>query len=135
MRWEIATSAASAIRKHAAAAHPLEACGLLLGVSGRIDTAQPTRNVSAEPSHSFEIDPAALFAAQRAEREGSRALIGYYHSHPNGQALPSARDAARAAPDGKLWIIAAGDTLAAYLAGEGGHEGRFRPITLVERER
>lgn len=131
MRWKIATSAAAAIRRHAWTAHPEEACGLLLGQADWIAEAAATENVAADPRDSFEIDPATLFTAQRAERQGGPALLGYYHSHPNGLATPSSRDLARAAPDGKVWIIAAGGQLNAFVAVETGQRVRFRPINLM----
>ncbi|MGL1446678.1 Mov34/MPN/PAD-1 family protein, partial [Vibrio parahaemolyticus] len=54
----------------AARAHPHEACGLLYGTGERIDDAEIVANVAADPARGFEIDPAALFAALRAERAG-----------------------------------------------------------------
>lgn len=88
---------------------PRECCGLLLGQGRRIALAQPAANVHADPLRHFEIDPAALIAAHRAARAGGLELLGYYHSHPNGLAGPSAQDRAMASGDGRVWaIIAAG---------------------------
>jgi proteasome lid subunit RPN8/RPN11 len=82
---------------------------LLLGQGDRIARVVPCANVAAEPWHRFEIDPAALIAAHRAARGGGAAVIGHYHSHPTGLAEPSPRDAADAAPDGSIWLIAGAD--------------------------
>ncbi|MFA6115668.1 MAG: M67 family metallopeptidase [Sphingomonas sp.] len=82
-----------------------EVCGLLFGTEGRIETAEACANVAAEPARAFEIDPAALFAAYRRMRGGGPRPIGHYHSHPSGEAVPSARDAAQAMGDGALWLI------------------------------
>lgn len=86
-----------------------EICGLLLGVSegadGRIAEAEACANVAADPARAFEIDPVALFTAHRRARNGGAAVIGHYHSHPSGTAVPSARDAAQAMGDGALWLI------------------------------
>jgi desampylase len=98
----------------AAAAPDREVCGLLFGEGGRIEAVQPCANVSAQPEDSFEIDPAALIAAHKAEREGGRKLIGCYHSHPNGWPEPSARDADAAQRDMPLWLIIAGGALTAW---------------------
>ena len=81
-----------------------ECCGLLLG-SGTVDEARPATNVAKDPRRRFEIDPQALVDAYRAAREGGPAVIGFYHSHPTGQAAPSATDRAMAAGDGKVWAI------------------------------
>ncbi len=131
MNVAISTAVVAAIRAHAAQAHPLEACGLLFGEAGRIASAQPCRNVAADPRRRFEIDPAALLAAHRAARGGGAQLIGWYHSHPTGLADPSPEDARQAAADGALWVIVAGTTLRAWRAGEGGaRHGRFDPVAL-----
>lgn len=106
----------------AARAHPHEACGLLYGTGERIDDAEIVANVAADPARGFEIDPAALFAALRAERAGGARLIGYWHSHPTGDATPSATDTAMAAADGKLWLIIAGERATLWRAGDHGFE-------------
>ncbi|MEO7688160.1 MAG: M67 family metallopeptidase [Sphingomonas sp.] len=82
-----------------------EICGLLYGSRGRIAEAEACANVATDPARAFEIDPAALFAAHRRARAGGAAVIGHYHSHPSGAAVPSARDAAQAMGDGALWLI------------------------------
>ena len=98
------------LRAYAAAAHPLECCGLLLGAGDQITAALPAANVHPSPQTHFEIDPAALIAAHRAARAGGPQVIGYYHSHPHGPPDPSATDQAHAAADGRIWaIVAAGE--------------------------
>lgn len=118
MRLEISREVLAGIRAAAAGAHPNEACGLLFGDADRITGWQGTQNVAERPDIEFEIDPAALFAALRAERAGGPRLIGYWHSHPNGVVKPSRRDAEMADIDGKIWVIVAGDDVAAWLAVE-----------------
>ncbi|MBA2920299.1 peptidase [Sphingomonas sp. MAH-20] len=122
MRVGISRTVLDAIRSHAAAEAPREACGLLLGSVDLIDGVMAAVNVADDPVRHFEIDPAALFAAIRAERTGGPKLAGYYHSHPGGRAAPSDTDEAMAARDGKLWLIVAGDAVTAWIAGEGGFE-------------
>ena len=111
-----------AIFTQAAEAHPHECCGLLLGEGGRITHAHPTANVPPAPATHFEIDPAALIAAYKAEREGGPRILGYYHSHPNGRAEPSPTDRASAAHDGKVWAIAANGQVRFFRDGEDGFE-------------
>ena len=120
------------MRAHAAAAAPDEACGLLFGAGDRIDIAQPCVNVADQPRRRFEIDPTALFAALRAERVGGSQLIGFYHSHPSGDARPSRADAQAAAPDGRLWLILGGDDVMAWrAAADGAINGRFDAVDLL----
>lgn len=93
-------------------AHPRECCGLLLGKGDRVALAQPAANVHPQPERHFEIDPKALITAHRAARAGGLELLGYYHSHPNGRAEPSASDRASASGDGRIWaIVAQGNVL------------------------
>ena len=130
MTVEISITDRQRILDHAASSVD-EVCGLLLGDHGRITAVQPCVNVSSCPARRFELDPAALIAALRAARGGGPGLIGHYHSHPSGIAEPSPTDAAEAAPDGAIWIIAGAGVLAAWRAVAGGSvHGRFDRVVL-----
>ena len=110
MTLHISSKVLDAIMAAAASAAPLECCGILLGRGDTITGALPTANVHPRPATHFEIDPAALISAYRDERGGGPAVAGFYHSHPNGVAIPSATDAAMAAHDGRIWaVIGAGN--------------------------
>jgi desampylase len=112
MEIEVTSGTKATLLEEAARAHPRECCGLLLGRGNHVALAQPAANVHPEPERHFEIDPKALIAAHRAARAGGLELLGYYHSHPNGHAEPSASDRAAASGDGRIWaIVAAGDVL------------------------
>jgi predicted GIY-YIG superfamily endonuclease/proteasome lid subunit RPN8/RPN11 len=104
----------------AAAARPRECCGILLGDGLRIARAVPAANVHARPETHFEIDPQALIDAHRAARSGGPQVLGYYHSHPNGLARPSATDRALAVADGKVWAIVAEGDVTFWRDGEEG---------------
>jgi desampylase len=111
---------------------PREACGLLFGSADAITAMQAVENVAEAPETRFEIDPAALFAALRAERTGGPKIAGYWHSHPSGEATPSETDAAMAAPDGKLWLIVAGDAATLWRTKTAGAvHGRFDPVPFL----
>lgn len=132
MRLEIFSTAAQQIRDHARRDHPREACGLLLGRGDRIEAAVASANVAAEPGREFEIDPALLLRCHREARGGGPAVLGWYHSHPNGRAEPSAMDAERAVEDGKIWLIVAGNRLNAFRSIEGGAiVGRFEELSVT----
>lgn len=108
------------MRAAADAAHPLEACGILLGEGTRITESCETANVHPAPATHFEIDPQALIDAHRAARSGGLAVIGYFHSHPAGEAVPSATDRACAVGDGKVWAIITADDVRCWMDGEQG---------------
>lgn len=132
MRCEISRSVLAEIVQRAEAAAPHEACGLLLGREGRIEAQRSAANVAAEPWHRFEIDPAVLIAAHRAARQGGPALLGYWHSHPGGRAMPSQTDAAMADPDGRFWLIVAGQDVTAWRAVYSGQvHGRFDAVVIA----
>lgn len=109
-----------------------EICGLLRGRGERIECAEPTRNVAADPARHFEIDPASLLNAYRDARNGGADVLGCYHSHPSGSADPSATDAAQAAADGRLWLIIGGGTARLWRAvANGERHGRFDPVSFA----
>lgn len=104
----ISSESIAAIRAHAAETPGVEVCGLLFGTVEAVETVQRCANVSDTPATRFEIDPAALIGAHKAERAGGAKLIGHYHSHPNGVRAPSEADRAEALDVGRFWVIVAG---------------------------
>ncbi|WP_294392786.1 M67 family metallopeptidase [uncultured Sphingomonas sp.] len=119
MQVVISRAVSDAIVGEAAARPDEEVCGLLFGVPGRIMAVRALANVAERRGDTFELDPAALIAAYRAQRAGGPAVIGCYHSHPNGKPTPSHRDRAAAQP-GTMWLIVGGGIVRAWLAGEDG---------------
>jgi proteasome lid subunit RPN8/RPN11 len=116
-------------------AYPRECCGLIEGIA-RADTIEavalhPTRNLAHEFDR-FEIDPTEQFRLLRNLRGTGRTIVGCYHSHPDGAAIPSARDSDAAGEENFVWLIAgaapgAPIALAAFVfAG-----GAFRPLQLI----
>lgn len=132
----IASGVIEGMQRHALAEHPREACGLLLGTDRAITAAEPARNVAARPHRSFEIEPATLLRVHREARGDGQAVLGWYHSHPNGVAQPSSTDAARAVEDGKFWLIVTADAVTAWAAVADGNapcdalHGCFAPVAL-----
>ena len=121
MVLEVTSGAIATLLAEAARAHPHECCGLLLG-GGRIERAVTAVNVHPDPACHFEIDPAALIAAHRSARGDGPQVLGYYHSHPNGLAEPSATDRASASRDGRVWAIVAAGGVTFWRDGELGFE-------------
>lgn len=133
MGIRVSRSVLIGIRRISADLAPREACGLLFGEVDAITAMQAVDNVAEAPERRFEIDPAALFAALRAERAGGARIVGYWHSHPSGDATPSVTDAAMAEPDGKLWLIVAGMEVRLWRAERAGQvHRRFTEMTLVD---
>lgn len=90
---------------------PREACGLLLGREAAdgtllVSEVVPAEN-KAEGTDRFEIDPVLLLRLHRELRGGPAGIIGHYHSHPGGAAVPSATDQAASYTPGFAWLILA----------------------------
>lgn len=109
-----------------------ECCGFLLGDAHHISSVELAPNVASDPNSHFEIDPAALVMMHKRVRGGGIPILGYFHSHPNGLARPSAADVAQAGDDGRYWLIIAGGQVSAWnpLGGEG-HVTGFEPVALI----
>lgn len=118
MRVALPDGLRAQILREARDIHPHECCGLIEGAceaqTFRIAALHPARNL-AELPHRFEIDPQDQFAAAKAARAQGRAIIGCYHSHPNGRAQPSAIDQAGAGEENFLWLIASNEDLNAFV--------------------
>ena len=98
------------IAQAAEAAYPEECCGLLVGrrrAEGPIlvEAVEPSPNVAADRRAGFEVDPALRLRLQRTLRAEGRAIVGLYHSHPDGPAEPSARDLESAWEPELAWLI------------------------------
>ncbi len=106
MAIRVRTAALGAMLAHAARTLPEECCGLLLGATDTIDEAVPATNLRRSPTE-YEIDPADHLAAIRKARATGRAILGAYHSHPNGRPSPSPTDAARLLDEALLYFIVA----------------------------
>lgn len=114
----------------AAAAHPHESCGLLLGQGTTIEAIVPADNVAADPARGFEIDPKALFAVHRRARDGGLPLLGYFHSHPSGAEGLSARDRAGIVRAGEIWLLVVRSSLTAFRTVQDGHGFGFESIEI-----
>jgi proteasome lid subunit RPN8/RPN11 len=133
MMLRIARQTLAEIRADCAARAPEEACGLLLGRDGRVESGLAAPNVANERLRHFEIDPAVLFTAHRGARSGGLPLLGCYHSHPGAPAFPSRRDAARAHDMGWAWLILGQDGEKAYrVVANGPIHGRFEAVDIKE---
>ena len=132
MKSRIATEVLDAITAEANADSEREICGLLLGSGCDVTAHRSARNVAPDTRRRFEIDPAILLGAHRAERQGGPSILGCYHSHPIGSPMPSALDAADAEPNGWLWLILGRENVRLWRAVQHGVvHGRFNPVPLA----
>ena len=134
----IASDLIEAMLQSARAAAPEECCGLIVGTldpSPRARRLVPAKNIHPDPRRFFEIDPKVQFDTLRALRRSGETLLGHYHSHPAGPALPSARDLAQANDADLAWLVVdplAGEVVAFLpCVGEGGEITDFQAIPLL----
>jgi proteasome lid subunit RPN8/RPN11 len=119
----------------ASRAYPNECCGLIEGddVRGgwRALAIHEAKNIADDPRRRFLIDPQAQFDLMRRLRGADTRIIGCFHSHPDGEAAPSAADRAEAYETDFLYLIAGGSpdvfTLKAYLFTDA---TGFSPVTV-----
>jgi cysteine synthase B len=97
----------AAIRGHAASQYPDECCGALIGQPpGRVTEAFPLSNTtSGERRRRFLIGPDAYRAAEARAAQTASDLLGFYHSHPDHPAVPSAFDLEHAWPNLRHLIV------------------------------
>lgn len=132
------------LRRHAERCHPLESCGILVGrASGPdrwVSAALPCRNARhGDQRHGYAIAPEDLLRAQREARERGEQIVGFYHSHPDGAARPSAVDLEEAHWLGCSFVITgvaggrATETASFFLAGRGLDDRRLlaEPLEVV----
>ncbi len=92
----LTTEALNTMRAHAERAFPEECVGAVLN-DGQV---RPLTNVAVDRRTAFSVSAAEHLAL---EREGV-GVAGFYHSHPDGPALPSVADA-RSANEAYLTLI------------------------------
>lgn len=100
------------IESDALARYPQEACGVLVGERTSDPDTSLVRAVRAEQNahrgsraRRFEIAPRRLLTIQKQTRDEGLEVLGYYHSHPDSPAVPSARDRAAAWPETSYLIV------------------------------
>jgi desampylase len=135
---ELPSAIQQQLREEALRAFPRECCGLIEGKTltlsaipakagkgegARVEALHPMLNIATQPDR-FEVDPAQHIALLRKLRGTEHAIIGCYHSHPNGRAEPSEHDRESAVEPDFLWLIIAVNSdpvelieLAAFVSG------------------
>lgn len=128
------------IRAHGEETYPEECVGALLGRKGepaRALIVERMENIrSEERARRYEISPKDYLRVEELATEKSLSLLGFYHSHPDHPAAPSAYDRERAFPFFHYLVCGvaggrAGDVTAWTLSEE---TGEFEREPVVEKE-
>jgi proteasome lid subunit RPN8/RPN11 len=117
----------AAIQKHAMAAYPEEACGVVTG-----DAYVPCDNIHPEPEKAFRIDPEFSGKLMKAKK-----LQAVVHSHPDGPNHPSAFDQQSQIDMGIPWgvVPVIGDRVAAVACSDILWWGDTLPDVPLERRK
>jgi proteasome lid subunit RPN8/RPN11 len=116
---------------HARDAAPGECCGVLLGRGDEIIDAVRARNIAADGTTRFLIDPEDHFAARRAARAAGLDVVGFYHSHPRSAGEPSERDRAEFSYSGHYYAIVSLRTEPAEVSLFRVDAGNFQRLSFV----
>jgi proteasome lid subunit RPN8/RPN11 len=112
----LAAPVVAAIHAHAGRAYPEECCGALIGTivcpdgaDRRATGAVALENEAAGPrAHRFLISSSRYLACERLGARLGLDVVGFYHSHPDAEPVPSAVDRAFGWPWYCYVITAAG---------------------------
>ena len=109
----VSRDALRSIAAHARATRGRECCGALLGRSEGeardVVRALPIANEAADARTEYMIGAASVRRAERHADAAGLALVGFYHSHPNGSPTPSWLDVNAAWPWFTYLILAGTD--------------------------
>jgi proteasome lid subunit RPN8/RPN11 len=107
----IPAQALEQIGQHARETYPEECCGALLGEAteedARVQRVEAMVNRSAEErGRRYVVSPEDYVRVEQGAQSEGLALIGFYHSHPDHPAVPSAYDREHALPFFRYVVMA-----------------------------
>lgn len=105
MLW-LTEAQARAIVDHALAEAPREACGILAGTGNRVIEILPIANIAVDPHSTYYMDERQFTNTLLTLEARGLSLLGFYHSHPTGDPIPSHIDVHHATyPDTPYMIV------------------------------
>ncbi|RDZ63525.1 peptidase [Haloferax sp. Atlit-12N] len=98
-------------REGAARDPPAEVCGVLAGDSDArtVTDVHPVSNVADDPRVAYELDPEETVSIIEAVETAGDDAVGFYHSHPESDPVPSATDREQASWPGYVYLICSPD--------------------------
>lgn len=125
MMW-LRPQQAAELERHARASAPHEVCGILFGRDAAVTRVVFIRNAADDPTCQYRLDEREFVRAVFAAEKDGLGLIGFFHSHPAGLAMPSETDKRLSFyPDALHLIIGlAGEPLFAAWRMDGGRAER-----------
>jgi proteasome lid subunit RPN8/RPN11 len=96
MLW-LTEAQARALAEHALAEAPREVCGIIAGTEERVLEILPIANVAVDPYHTYYMEERQFTYTLLTLEARGLSLLGFYHSHPTGDPIPSHIDVHQAA--------------------------------------
>ena len=93
------------ILTHAQQHEHTESCGLISASAGKPAHYYAVKNIAADPSTHFEMEPKQQIAAMKHMREHGENLLAIVHSHPLNPPVPSVTDMKEAGYPEAYYII------------------------------
>lgn len=119
MTLRLSNSVVEEIRREGEQAYPGECCGILAGRTGDVKEVlrlAPAMNRRTDDPHRYLISPDDLRLIEARLRSSGQEVLGFYHSHPDHPATPSAFDTEQAWPWYSYIIVGVNRGRAAELA-------------------
>ena len=104
MKLKIPTVIFQQMVDQAKAQIPIEACGILAGIEGRVEKFYQMTNADNSGTH-FTLDPPEQFSVVKDIRAKELEMLAVYHSHPTTPARPSQEDIRFALTPDVVYVI------------------------------
>ena len=119
------------ILTHAQQHEHSESCGLISASNGSPAHYYAVKNIAADPSTRFEMEPVQQIAAMKHMREHDEDLFAIVHSHPASPPVPSATDMHEAGyPDAYYIIVSLNTRGVLEMRGFKIANGNMQPVEL-----
>ncbi len=122
---------ARSIIEHARQEQPNECCGLIVGQGITAEQIVPIPNVAERPEYEYHMDDQALVQATFQTQRGNLEIVGFYHSHPRTDPIPSQTDIRLASYPDTAYVIASLKNGEGRLAAWSIRRDQVAPITIV----
>ena len=127
-------SLAQEIAAYAREEQPNECCGVILGIGEAATQIVPVPNIASEPKYNYHIDEKVLLKVLYQAEHSQLEVIGFYHSHPRTDPIPSPTDTQLANYPDVAYVIVGLRNGEAHLAAWSIKRDRVMPIELVVSE-
>ena len=122
---------AQSIIEHTRKTQPNECCGVIIGDGIRVEQTVAIPNVADDPEHHYHMEEKALLEVMFQTQRQNLEVIGFYHSHPRTEPIPSQTDIHLATYPDMAYIIASLKGGEARLSAWSIKRDRVAPIELV----